>query len=199
MSNCYNQPCQWSTDNRTLRGAWTISFSPSWVSEVMWRLQLFSPCSSHSLEVTTEVALGWEQQEGKDEQHLPGWTFWFGMAAWLEKGSHQLLLFSAPVLSHRVKGLSGKPWHWGLCWTVFWVVFYQRAVSQASGVWVFVCTLLSLVTVLLELSSIHPYIAIYIYIKLCVSLYMQMLVLILIHFKKNRIRQDGAFNPKIFL
>lgn len=110
MSNCYNQPCQWSTDNRTLRRTWTMSFSPSWVSGVMWRLQLFSPCCSHTLEVTTELALGWEQQEGRDEQHFFGWTLWFDMAAWLEKGLPSSLLCSAPVLCHRVKGLSAKSW-----------------------------------------------------------------------------------------
>lgn len=127
MSNCYNQPCQWSTDNRTLRGAWTIAFNPSWVSEVMWRFQLFSPCCSHTLEVTTEVTLGWEQHEGKDEQHLP-WldsVIWHGSMA--GKRVPQLLLCSGflwmkgPLVDSLLCGFLPKSclsvlWCLGICW-----------------------------------------------------------------------------------
>lgn len=179
MSNCYNQPCQWSTDNRTLRGAWTIAFNPSWVSEVMWRFQLFSPCRSHTLEVTTEVTLGWEQHEGKDEQHLP----WLDSVIWHGSMAGK----RAPISSCCVLGFYG--WR-GLWWTVFCVVFYQRAVCQSSGVWVFVgCLCSSLIGSSAAGIVIHPHTYAYKYI------YMQILVLILIHFEKNTpFKVDGEKN-----
>lgn len=155
MSNCYNQPCQWSTDNRTLRGAWTIAFNPSWVSEVMWRFQLFSPCCSHTLEVTTEVTLGWEQHEGKDEQHLP-WldsVIWHGSMA--GKRVPQLLL------------CSGFLWMKGPLVDSLLCGFLPKSCLVSplvSGYLLDVCALLSLAAVLLELSSIHIHMHINIYI-----------------------------------
>lgn len=64
MSNRYNQPCQWSTDNRTLRDIWTILFNPS--HDYLKHCGLANAATAHS-EVTAEVAALLELHGGEGQ------------------------------------------------------------------------------------------------------------------------------------
>lgn len=87
VSNCYNQPCQWSTDNRTLRGAWTMSLNPS-----CGYLKGWGGCSSsaHAPVTHSRWPLRWHlvgsNMKGRMNSISPGWALWFDMAAQLGKG-----------------------------------------------------------------------------------------------------------------
>lgn len=164
VSNCYNQPCQWSTDNRTLRGARTMSFNPS-----CGYLKGWGGCSSsaHAPVTHSRWPLRWRlvgsNMKGRMNSISPGWTLWFDMAAQLGKG----LPSAAAVLctSSSSQGFYG----WRVCLESLGtgalggqssVCCLPKEVlirAVVDGYLLDVCTLLSLVTVVLELSSVHIY------------------------------------------
>lgn len=167
VSNCYNQPCQWSTDNKTLRGAWTISFNPS-----CGYLKWCGGCSSSAHAPVTHLRwpLRWHlvgsNMKGRKNSISPGWTLGFDMAAWMEKG-----LPSAPAVLC-ICSFPQDFYGWRVCLESLGTGAFggqssvwfstKRAVNQASGIWVFVgCLCSSFVGNSGSGIVIHPYICIY--------------------------------------